>query len=77
MKVTPGVIAHYGGKFIARGGEPVTLEGPTETKRVVILEFPSLDQAHEFYQSTEYHEAKKLRLGAATAQFVLIDGATA
>src|ERR1700747_3807260 len=26
-KATPEVIAHYGGKFIVRGGESVTLEG--------------------------------------------------
>jgi len=76
MKLTPAVIAQYGGRFIARGGEPVTLEGPPETQRVVILEFPSLDQAQAFYQSPEYHAVKKLRAGAATAQFVLVDGAT-
>jgi uncharacterized protein (DUF1330 family) len=74
MKVTPGVIAKFGGKFIARGGEIVTLEGPEETQRVVLIEFPSLEKAKEFYNSEDYRKAKKLRAGAATAQFLAIDG---
>ncbi len=74
MKVTPAVIARFGGKFIARGSEVLTFEGPQETRRVVILEFPSLEKAKEFFHSDEYAEAKKLRVGAAKAQFLAIDG---
>jgi uncharacterized protein (DUF1330 family) len=73
-KVTPGVVAKYGGKFIARGGEVITLEGPEETRRVVIIEFPSSEKAREFYFSKEYAEARKLREDAAIASFVAIDG---
>jgi uncharacterized protein (DUF1330 family) len=35
IKVTPGIIAKYDGRFIVRGGEMVTLEGPEEKWRVV------------------------------------------
>ena len=77
MKVTPGVIAKFGGRFIARGGESVTLEGPEETDRVVLIEFPTLAAAKDFYHSEEYHETKILRQGAATGQFFAIDGVTA
>ena len=73
-KETPGIIAKYGGKFIARGGEMITLEGPEETRRLVLIEFPSLEQAKEFYHSQEYQETKKLRTGAASGQFLAIDG---
>lgn len=74
MQATPGAMARFGGKFIARGGQVVTLEGPAETRRVVIIEFPSLDQAKAFYHSEEYTRAKKLREGAATGQFLAIEG---
>ena len=74
MNVTPMVIEKYGGKFIARGGEVETLEGPQETQRVVLIEFPTLDKAKEFYNSPEYQEARKLRAGAATGQLLAIDG---
>lgn len=74
IKATPAPIAQFGGKFIVRGGESVTLEGPQETCRVVIIEFPSLDQAKRFYFSEEYSKVKKLRDGAATGQFVAVEG---
>jgi len=74
MKITPGTIEQYGGRIIARGGQTVTLEGPEETRRLVLLEFPSMDRAKAWYHSKEYQEAKKLRAGAATGSFVAIDG---
>lgn len=73
-KATPAIVAKYGGKFIIRGGEVETLEGPEERSRVVLLEFPSVEKAKEFYHSKEYAEAKKLREGAATASFVALRG---
>ena len=73
-KATPAVLAKFGGKFIVRGGEILTLEGPEETSRIVLLEFPSLEKAKEFYSSKEYGEAKKLREGAATASFIVLQG---
>ncbi len=76
MKVTPAAIARHGGKFIVRGGETITLEGPPETSRVVVIEFPDLPAARAFYNSPEYQAAKKLREGAATGQFIAIAGAT-
>lgn len=74
MKLTPGVIAQYGGRFIARGGESMTLEGQEETDRVVILEFPTFEAAKQFFHSEEYQRARTLREGAAVAQFFAIDG---
>ena len=33
-KATPAAIAHFGGRFIVRGGEMLTLEGPEEMRRL-------------------------------------------
>lgn len=71
---TPGVIEKFGGRFIARGGEIVTLEGQEETRRIALVEFPSLEQAKAFYRSAEYQEVKKLREGAAETQLVVVGG---
>ena len=73
-KLTPAAIERFGGRFIVRGGEMVTLEGPEETGRVVVIEFPNLDQAKAFYHSEEYSEVKELRERAATGQFIAIAG---
>ncbi len=72
--VTPGLIAKYGGRFLVRGGETVTLEGPEETGRVVVVEFDSLERAMAMSRSDEYQAAIKLRAGAATAEFIAIAG---
>jgi len=45
-------IARHGGKYIARGGKTVSLEG-APPKCLVILEFPSLDAAKRFQGGTE------------------------
>jgi uncharacterized protein (DUF1330 family) len=74
MKLTPEIIEKFGGKFIARGGEVLTLEGEAETNRVVILEFPSSEQIQAWYDSPEYQHAISVREGAAIAQFVVVDG---
>lgn len=74
IKMTPDIIAQYGGRFIVRGGETVTLEGPEEKWRIVVVEFPDLAGAEEFYHSPEYAAAKDIRTGAAEAQFVAVSG---
>ncbi|PKN33946.1 MAG: DUF1330 domain-containing protein [Deltaproteobacteria bacterium HGW-Deltaproteobacteria-19] len=74
LKETPIVSAQYGGKYIARGGEMVVLEGDDYSKRVVIIEFPSLAKAKEWYSSKEYREIKKLREGAAKGLLIAIEG---
>lgn len=73
-KLTPALIEKAGGRFVARGGRTATLEGPAAGGRVVIIEFPSFERAQEFFNSPDYVAARKLREGAATAQFVLVEG---
>ena len=74
MEITPGIIESFGGRFAARGENLATLEGVEEQDRLVILEFPTREQAEAFYHSEAYAETKKLRDGAAEAQFVVVDG---
>ena len=74
MALTPAALAKYQGRFIARGSESVTLEGPEETRRLALVEFPSLELAKAFYASPEYQAAKALRDGACHAEFIALDG---
>ena len=74
MRHTPRIIAAHGGRMIVRGGDVTTLEGPKENHRLVIIEFPSIEAAQNFYQSEAYQKAKNLRQGAGDAQFVLVEG---
>lgn len=73
MKLTPDIIEKYGGQFIVRGGDVLTLEGEEETNRIVVVEFSSVDAASECYNSDEYQAAIKVREGAAIAQFIVVE----
>lgn len=73
-KLSPGIIAKHGGRYLARSGRTATLEGPPAASRVVVIEFPSFEQAQAFYASAEYSSARKLRDGAGRGQFVVVEG---
>jgi uncharacterized protein (DUF1330 family) len=73
-KLTPDAIAKHGGRFIARGGQIATLEGNWRPGRVVIIEFPTFEQARNFYTSVEYTAARRARAGAATMKMIVVDG---
>ncbi len=74
MKLTPAIVEKYGGQFIIRGGDPVVLEGPEISDRIVMLKFDSVDAARRMYHSDEYQAAIKVREGAAEASFIVMEG---
>ncbi len=73
-KLVPATIAQYGGRYLVRGGAAETREGGWAPKRVVMLEFPSTEQARKWYHSPEYAPALALRLKAATTRMVIVEG---
>ncbi len=70
----PATIAHYGGKYLARGGKVEVLEGEWDPQRLVILEFESMERFHEWYNSPEYAPLKRLRGEASATEFVVVEG---
>jgi uncharacterized protein (DUF1330 family) len=73
-QMVPPSLAAYGGKFIVRGGAAETMEGSWSPKRLVILEFPSVERAKEWWASGEYEEAKALRQATARTQMIVVEG---
>lgn len=74
-KLVPATVAKYGGKFLVRGGAVEPKEGGWQPKRLVVLEFPSLEQARAWYHSPEYAPALALRTKAARSKVLLVEGA--
>jgi uncharacterized protein (DUF1330 family) len=73
-KLVPATLAPYGGRFIVRGGAHQTVEGDWKPNRLVVLEFPTMEQARRWYDSEEYREPKAMRLRAGRTNLVLVDG---
>ncbi|HTP95850.1 MAG TPA: DUF1330 domain-containing protein [Burkholderiales bacterium] len=74
-KMVPPTLAAYGGRFVIRGGASQTLEGDWSPKRLVVLEFPSVARAKEWWASSEYGPAKALRQATASTRMVVVEGA--
>jgi len=67
-------IEKFGGRYLARNGEINVLEGVWNPRTIVVVEFPSLEQAHAWYESPEYAEALKVRDIALSRNLILVDG---
>lgn len=73
-KLVPATIEKYGGRFIVRGGKFELFEGQWQPKRLVILEFPSVEQAKRWYDSEEYRQPRALRFRTARTNLILVEG---
>ncbi|HEY2380093.1 MAG TPA: DUF1330 domain-containing protein [Terriglobia bacterium] len=72
--MVPATVVKYGGRFLVRGGKVETLEGDWSPKRLVILEFPSVELAKAWSDSVEYAPAKALRHQSARSSMILAEG---
>jgi uncharacterized protein (DUF1330 family) len=59
---------------VVRGGKTETLEGTWAPRRLVILEFPTVERAREWWSSETYRPAKELRQSSARTEMVLAEG---
>ena len=73
-KLAPATLQAHEGKLIVRGGEQIVLEGDWNPERVVIIEFPSVEKAKEWYHSDAYQEASVFRNKAAKTKMILFAG---
>lgn len=73
-RLVPPSIEKYGGRFVVRGGAVEALEGDWRPGRLVILEFPSVEQARAWWSSPDYSEARAIRQATSTGTLLLVEG---
>ncbi len=73
-KLTPASLIPFGGKFLVRGGQSETLEGDWNPERIVVLEFPDVEKAKEWWNSEVYTEAKLIRQRTAATKMIIVPG---
>ena len=64
----------FGGRFLARGGAVTAIAGAFVPERVVLVEFPTADDALAFYISDRYAPLLKIRLATTEARLVIVAG---
>jgi uncharacterized protein (DUF1330 family) len=73
-KQASATIHAQGGKYIVRGGKTEVLEGDWQPKRLVLLEFPSMDAAKGWLNCEEYREPRTMRHRTAKTNMILVEG---
>ncbi len=78
-KYTLPTFEPYGGRVLTRGGLREQLEGEDEQHhaglRTVIVEFPSIEQARDWYHSEAYTRLRAIRQQYSSGRFFIIEGA--
>jgi uncharacterized protein (DUF1330 family) len=74
----PAIVRH-GGRYLVRGARPEVAEGDwappqPERQQINVVEFPTIDQLHAWYQSAEYVEALAIRRTAVKGRLLLVHG---
>jgi uncharacterized protein (DUF1330 family) len=73
-KQAGATVAQHGGKYIVRGGKTEVLEGDWKPKRIVVLQFESMQRAKEWLNCEEYREPRKMRHRTAKTNMILVEG---
>jgi uncharacterized protein (DUF1330 family) len=73
-KLASATVEKYGGKYIVRGGQVETLEGNWNPKRIVVLQFESMQRAKDWLNCAEYREPRKIRHRTAKTKMIVVEG---
>jgi uncharacterized protein (DUF1330 family) len=64
----------FDGTFLVRGGNPEPLEGGWAPTRIVVIQFPTAEQARGWYESPAYVKIMAIRDRASTGSLILTHG---
>ena len=70
----PAVVEKYQGRYLARGGKAERMEGNWKPSTLVILEFPSMDLARQFYYSDDYRPLMEIRHKSSKSDVIFVEG---
>ena len=68
------VVERFGGRYIVIGGPARVVEGSYEPVFPVMIEFPTMADAHRWYDSEDYRELKALRLSPTVSNAFFMEG---
>lgn len=74
LELAKGTVEKYGGKYLAQAGETLVIEGDWTPQTVIVVEFPTMEAAKDWYVSDEYAPALKMNPQAMMRNMVLMQG---
>ncbi len=73
IKLAGPAIEKFGGRFLARGGDQIKFEGD-HYERTVVVEFNSLQDAKDAYNSEDYKIALEFSSTSSERHVVVVEG---
>jgi len=67
-------IAHYGGRYLVRGGAATAAEGGPPPKTLIVVEFPTMERLREWYPRRNTPRALKVRRTALDRRLIFVEG---
>ena len=87
VQIGPGIVeyleridatlAPYGGRFIVHGARAEVLEGDSDPGTMVVIEFPDVAHARDWYASDAYQQILPLRTENSRGNVFIVDGVDA
>jgi uncharacterized protein (DUF1330 family) len=68
------IVEKYGGCYLARGGKVTPLAGDWSPERIVLIEFPSLAELKQCFDSQEYKAVAPLREQSTHGKAIIVEG---
>ena len=74
MSQVKPALEEAGGRYLARGGAHKVHEGDWSPRRIVLIEFPSVQAWESFYNGPVYQGLKAVRDECSSARLVCVEG---
>ena len=74
IQKVPQTIEKFGGTYLVRGGNTKVVSGDWDPKRVIIVQFESMEKFDAWWNSPEYRAVAPLREQGARTNAVVIEG---
>ena len=74
IKQAPSYVEKHQGKYLVRAGNTEVIEGDWQPRRLILLEFPSPENAMAFINDPEYAKVASIRQAAAHTNAVWVEG---
>jgi uncharacterized protein (DUF1330 family) len=74
-ELAPPTVTTHGGRYVLPHGTRIeALEGNWKPHRIVLIEFEDADQAKQWWDSSEYAEARVIHHEATISNIILVEG---
>ena len=74
VKNVRSIVEHYNGRYLVRGGKVTPLFGEWNPERVIVIEFPSMEDLTSCFGSDEYKKVAPLREGSTITRSIIVEG---